>query len=238
MPVQLQLNQGPQDALLYDNSRSYFSNVGYVRTSNFQIEYKDVEPQSAAGWGRATSFIIPKAADLLGPLDLIVDIPEVTADEATRLFSGSLAANDVAYAQWVDELGFAMLDKVTFSVGPTEVETITGEQMRIKNELMTSDEMRYGFEHVMKTGKRAFSKSFPVSDGTNNVAVPMPQPAEVPLLPYPANTSVHMYDNVLEQRVQQDYTRLIGYCAENCPYDGHATDATTTHTQDKVPHLR
>ena len=38
---QLQINQGPQDALLYDNSRSYFTNVGYVRTSNFQVEYRD-----------------------------------------------------------------------------------------------------------------------------------------------------------------------------------------------------
>ena len=29
---QLQINQGPQDALLYDNTRSYFTNVGYNST--------------------------------------------------------------------------------------------------------------------------------------------------------------------------------------------------------------
>ena len=72
---QLQINQGPQDALLYDNSRSYFTNVGYVRTSNFQVEYRDVDPQSAAQFGGTVNFVIPKAADLLGPVDLVIDIP-------------------------------------------------------------------------------------------------------------------------------------------------------------------
>jgi len=60
---QLALNQGPQDALLYDNSRSYFTNVGYVRTSNFQVEYRDIDPQNAAMLGSTVNFVIPKAAD-------------------------------------------------------------------------------------------------------------------------------------------------------------------------------
>ena len=73
MPTQLQLNQGPQDALLYDNSRSYFTNVGYVRTSNFQIEYQDNDAQGGKGdFGQTLSFVIHKAADLMGPVDLVM----------------------------------------------------------------------------------------------------------------------------------------------------------------------
>ena len=48
---QLQINQGPQDALLYDNTRSYFTNVGYVRTSNFQMELRDVPAVNNAALG-------------------------------------------------------------------------------------------------------------------------------------------------------------------------------------------
>ena len=48
---QLQINQGPQDALLYDNSKSYFTNVGYVRTSNFQMELRDISSQNNAANG-------------------------------------------------------------------------------------------------------------------------------------------------------------------------------------------
>ena len=50
---QLQLNQGPQDALLFDNTKSYFTNVGYQRTSNFQMELRDVDPQNTANLGQA-----------------------------------------------------------------------------------------------------------------------------------------------------------------------------------------
>ena len=70
---QLQINQGPQDALLYDNTRSYFTNVGYVRTSNFQVELRDIEAQNNAQLGSTAQYVIPKAADLLGPLDLIAE---------------------------------------------------------------------------------------------------------------------------------------------------------------------
>lgn len=42
--TQMSFNTGPQDALLQDAGRSYFSNVGYVRTSNYAQEFKDIEP--------------------------------------------------------------------------------------------------------------------------------------------------------------------------------------------------
>jgi len=152
---QLQLNQGPQDALLYDNTRSYFTNVGYVRTSNFQVEYRDVASQNSAQLGSTVQYVIPKAADLLGPVDLCVDIKPPDAPGISD--SPAIAAGQRAYAQWVDELGFAMIEKVTFSVGSNDIETLTGEQLQLRNELMTSDEQRLGFEHVQKTGRRAFS---------------------------------------------------------------------------------
>lgn len=163
---QLQINQGPQDALLYDNTRSYFTNVGYVRTSNFQVEYRDVDSQNTAQLGSTVQYVIPKAADLLGPVDLQVTINAPDAAGA----SGTLGANARAFAQWVDELGFAMIEKCTFSVGSNDIETITGEQMQIKNELMTSDEQRLGYDHIMKTGRRAFSKPSLLEDECSVVA--------------------------------------------------------------------
>ena len=86
MPQQLQLNQGPQDALLYDNSKSYFTNVGYVRTSNFQQEFTDVTPTGTPAFGSSIQFVIPKAADLLGPVDLRVTLnaPVGTSNFKTR----------------------------------------------------------------------------------------------------------------------------------------------------------
>ncbi|MAD25936.1 MAG: hypothetical protein CMO44_17375 [Verrucomicrobiales bacterium] len=157
---QLQINQGPQDALLYDNNKSYFTNVGYVRTSNFQVEYRDVDAQTGTDFGQTARFVIPKAADLLGPVDLCIDLNAATgftqANTQAWPTTTDTATNSVAFAQWVDELGFAMIEQMTFMVGSNEIEKLTGEQLQIKNELMTSDEMRLGHETIMKTGRPAF----------------------------------------------------------------------------------
>ena len=185
---QLQINQGPQDALLYDNSTSYFTNVGYVRTSNFQTEYKEVDPQNNAALGSSVSYVIPKAADLLGPVDLRVTLKASTAAVNA---DGSKAAKLVAdgderyFWQWVDELGFAMIEKITFAIGSVDIETISGEELQIKNALMTSDEMRLGFDHTMHTGKRAF-----LSGATAGASSPDETPGA-------------------GRVIQKDYTRLI-----------------------------
>jgi hypothetical protein len=164
MPHQMQLNQGPQDALLYDNSRSYFLNVGYVRTSNFQVEYKTVDSQNNMNWGSAVTFTIPQSADLLGPTELHLTIPAVQKPDPT--VDGSNPVNHNIIYEWVDQLGFAIIEKVTFKVGANEIESITGEQLQIRNELMTSDEMRLGYDTVMKTGCKSFGKTWTMLSGS------------------------------------------------------------------------
>ena len=100
-------------------------------------------------------YVIPKAADLLGPVDLVceLDCESKTSADTTKVS----AAKDLEWAAWVDEVGFAMIEKVTFSVGSNDIETVTGEQMQIINELMKSDETRLGANHVLKTGQIPFS---------------------------------------------------------------------------------
>lgn len=145
---QLQINAGPQDALLYDNTRSYFTNVGYVRTSNFQMELRDVDPQNSATLGSTVQFVIPKAADLLGPVDLMVGFTKNDNDLHAALGDGASA-----FAGWVESLGYALIDKIVFSVGSHDVETISGDQLYITNELMRGDEHRFAKSHILKTGR-------------------------------------------------------------------------------------
>ena len=140
---QLQINQGPQDALLYDNTRSYFTNVGYVRTSNFQMELRDVPAVNNAAFGSSVSYIIPKSADLLGPVDLIVDLAQAVLPTGVQ---------DGNYAAWVESLGYAMIDEMSFNIGSHQVEKISGDQMNIMNELMKGDTQRQG-KLIGKTGR-------------------------------------------------------------------------------------
>ena len=141
---QLQLNSGPQDALLYDNTRSYFTNVGYVRTSNFQLELRDIDAQNSASLGSTMQFVIPKAADLLGPVDLMLEFDQASG-----------GGTESCYAAWVESVGLAMIEKVTFSVGSHDIETVTGDQLNIVNELMKSDSQRLGRDTILKSGQGA-----------------------------------------------------------------------------------
>ena len=56
---------------------------------------------------------------------------------------------------WVESVGFAIIDKVTFSVGSHDIETVSGDQLNIINELMRPDDVRLGLHTVLKTGRSA-----------------------------------------------------------------------------------
>ena len=142
MAVQLSLNQGPQDALLFDNTKSYFTNVGYQRTSNFQMQLRDVVAQNAANFGQTVQFIIPKAADLLGPVDLEIEFNSVAKPSTTGTLATDMPAGHAQMWGWVDNVGYAMIEKITFAVGSHDVETLTGDSLNIINELMRSDQNR------------------------------------------------------------------------------------------------
>jgi hypothetical protein len=185
---QLQLNQGPQDALLFDNTKSYFTNVGYQRTSNFQMELRDVDPQNASNFGQTVSFIIPKAADLLGPIDLMINFNQVPVPLTTGTLPSSLAPGQAQMWGWVDNVGYAMIEKITFSVGSHDVETLTGESLNIINELMRSGSSRYGFKHTLKTGRPLFKQELDGGVG---------QPTPFSHVNYDKNPTYDSYDRII-----------------------------------------
>ena len=165
---QLQINQGPQDALLYDNTRSYFTNVGYVRTSNFQMELRDVPAVNNAAFGSSVSYIIPKSADLLGPVDLIVDLAQAVTP--TGVQNGN-------YAAWVESLGYAMIDEMSFNIGSHQVEKISGDQMNIMNELMKGDTQRQG-KLIGKTGRSGITLNVDEQTAQSKTSTYSPNQAE------------------------------------------------------------
>ena len=184
MSPQLQINQGPQDALLFDNTRSYFTNVAYARTSNFQMELRDVDAQNTANLGGTVNFVIPKAADLLGPVDLMIQFAQTETNAP-----GAAAAGK--FWGWVESIGYAMIEKVTFSVGSHDVETITGEHLNIMNELMRADTHRYGFSQIGKTGRPLVRSEM----GTTGAAGSTP--ATNVSTYYDTNTDASTYDRLI-----------------------------------------
>jgi hypothetical protein len=105
--------------------------------------------------------VIPKAADLLGPVDLVCDIDLAQNPPDTRVTFDDSEWNNkkggMICTELVDEIGYAMIERITFSVGSNDIEHITGEQLQIINELMRSDECRHG-KTILKTGSAGFRR--------------------------------------------------------------------------------
>jgi hypothetical protein len=141
MPFQ---DTGPAAGLLFDSGNSVFTNQGYTRHAPFELEVRDIDPVTNANLGNTVNWIIPKAADLIGPVDLMIDFNNASD-------GGSMPANS-AWG-WVDSVGYAMIEKITFLVGSHEVEVLRGEELNIMNELMTTDRNRKGFKQILKTGQ-------------------------------------------------------------------------------------
>lgn len=160
------LNQGPQDQLLFCSDRSYFTNTGYTCTTNFQLEYRDVDPVSTAKLGSTARFVIPKAADLLGHVDLLAT---VKAADAGGMYDGG-DNNEASAWYWVNKLGFAMIEKITMTIGSNLIEEITGEQLDLINELMREGKDKLGWHTIMRDCKPASSH---VHDGRTSVTAMM-----------------------------------------------------------------
>jgi len=117
------LNQGVEDQLLFDNSKSYFVDPGYQRTSNFQMELVDVEPVNNASLGQTIQFLLPQSGDLLGNMDLAFAFNKPSVMDEKHTYS------------WVESVGYAMIDYAEFTVGSTVLQRVSGDQLYIMNEL-------------------------------------------------------------------------------------------------------
>ena len=126
------LNVSGQDALLIDNGRSYFHNVGYTRTSNFQFKLKHLDPQNVAKFGATTIFKVHKQDHLLGPVDLRLRL---------KLPDQSLIGEVPQFL--TNKFGLAMIERVRLLVGSNLIQEIEGEWLDMENMLYREPKQQY-----------------------------------------------------------------------------------------------
>lgn len=143
----MQYNVGVQDKLLQDEGNSLFVHPGYTKCSLSQQSLSDLTPtQSTKHFGNVVKFLIPSMADLLGPVDLMLELNKAVDK------SGVVNTYDDTYVGWVESLGYAMIDYASLHIGQNEIERISGDQMQLMNELMTSDKAKQ-IKNVGTTGR-------------------------------------------------------------------------------------
>ena len=118
--------QGKQDVFLTGNPQISFFKMVYRRHTNFAIESQPMYFDGTANFGQRISCLIPRRGDLLGRVYIDVLLPQLTLQD--------LSNTPVSY---VNGIGNALIQEITFEVGEQEIDKQTGEWMEIWQQLTT-----------------------------------------------------------------------------------------------------
>ena len=123
--------QGKQDVFLTGNPQISFFKMVYRRYTNFAMEAQPMYFDGTANFGQRISCLIPRRGDLLGRIYIDVVLPAIYLNGNTT--------NPVSY---VNSIGNALIQEVTFEVGEQQIDRQTGEWMEIWEQLTTPASQR------------------------------------------------------------------------------------------------
>ena len=107
--------QGKQDVFLTGNPQISFFKMVYRRYTNFAIEAQPMYFDGTANFGQRISCLIPRRGDLLGRVYIDVLLPPIYLNGSTTPTS------------YVNSIGNALIQEITFEVGEQQIDRQTGE---------------------------------------------------------------------------------------------------------------
>ena len=150
--------QGKQDVFLTGNPQITWFKMVYRRYTNFSVESQAIYFDGTPDFGKRLTCVVPRRGDLLGPLMLEITLPQIkyalTVDTGKQIDFGDgngpvnvTAAN--CNANYVTNLGHAMIEEVSIEIGEQEIDKQTGEWMYIWSKLSTSPGVQAGFNDMV-----------------------------------------------------------------------------------------
>ena len=118
--------QGKQDVFLTGNPQVSFFKMVYRRHTNFAVESQAMYFDGTPNFGQRITCLVPRRGDLLGPIYLDITLPRLTRNDAS--------STPVSY---VNSIGNALIQEITFEVGEQEIDRQTGAWMDIWTQLTT-----------------------------------------------------------------------------------------------------
>jgi hypothetical protein len=130
--------QGKQDVFLTGNPQISFFKMVYRRHTNFAVESQAMYFDGTPNFGQRITCLVPRRGDLLGPIYLDVTLPRLTLND--------LSNTPVSY---VNSIGNALIQEITFEVGEQEIDRQTGAWMDIWTQLTTPASQRDAYNSMI-----------------------------------------------------------------------------------------
>lgn len=133
----------------------------YRRHTAFAMMDRDNTFNGNADFGQTVVANIDRDADLIGPLTVEFGLPAATSTEGST-------------ANWVDHVGHALIEEVTFSVGGHQFDKQTSDWLEIWSQLSTPESKWAGYEYLIGHREALRGKAALNSMDAASVYVPLP----------------------------------------------------------------
>lgn len=105
------------------------------RTTRWASQFRRVEFDGTANFGRKVSLTVPRLGELLNGVTLVVRMPDIyTPQQVARNAAGGDTFLGPNYG-WTNSLGHALIQTVELEIGGTIVETLDGRLLEVLDEL-------------------------------------------------------------------------------------------------------
>jgi Major capsid protein N-terminus len=106
-------------------------------TSRWAAQWRRVDFDGAVGFGKRVSLTIPRIAELVNGVMLVVQMPDIyTAQAAARAAAAAAGLTFLGPEYtWTNSLGHALIDTVELEIGGAIVDTLDGRLLEVLDEL-------------------------------------------------------------------------------------------------------
>ena len=151
---------GQHDIHLTGNPEiTYFKKI-YKRYTNFSIETIKQKIENSINFDSTISTIISRKGDLLTNIFIKLNLPAP---------SSIISATNSSYKNWVNNIGYALFEKITLKIGGQIIDTHYGEYYDILSEFEDQQNLNY-----FLSGKRVNNRSLEFNnDKSSNYYIPL-----------------------------------------------------------------
>jgi hypothetical protein len=104
------------------------------RTTRWSAQWKRVDFDGAASFGKKVSLTVPRAGELINGVMLVVQMPDIyTAQQAAQAAAGSMFLGP--RFGWTNSLGHALIQQVELEIGGAIVDTFDSRLLEVLDEL-------------------------------------------------------------------------------------------------------
>jgi len=151
----------------------------YQKTTRWSAQWNRIEFDGSAEFGQRVSLTIPPLAELVSGFNIVVTMPDILTTQlaAIRDASGTDLQNRGNFLGplygWTNSLGHALIQQIDLEIGGAIVESLTGQQLEILDELYETLESSIAKDAMIKRAPNGFTSQTFLSTNTT-VYVPIP----------------------------------------------------------------